>query len=81
MRFNSNIVLREGLTDREGHCFADAGIYGYWGRMGLTPSHKGQEKYHTRRQPEIVTLEPVQDFISLNQNLTPVQYSETTPLR
>src|SRR5436853_4457922 len=77
MRFNSYIVLSEGLTDREGHCFADAGIYRYWGRMGLTPSHKGQEKYHTRCQPEIATLEPVQDFVSLDQNLTTVQIFRT----
>ncbi len=65
MRFNSYIVLGEGLTDREGHGFADAGIYCYWGRMGLTSRHKGQEKYHTRRHPEIATLEPVQVFCFL----------------
>src|SRR5207302_1988936 len=54
----------------------DPGIYGYWGRMGLTQRHKGQEKYHTQREQVIATLKTVQDFVSLNQNLTPVQYSE-----
>jgi len=45
--------------------------------VGLTTSHKGQEKYHTRRQPEIATFEPVQDFVSLNQNFTTVQILRT----
>jgi hypothetical protein len=76
MRFNSYIVRSEVLTDREGHCFGHAGIYRYWGRVGLTLCHKGQEKYHTRCQPEIGTLEPVQDFVSLDQTLTAVQNSE-----
>jgi len=76
MRFNAYIALSESLTYRDGHRFADPGIYGYWGRMGLTQRHKGQEKYHTQREQVIATLKTVQDFVSLNQNLTPVQYSE-----
>src|SRR5207237_2804684 len=76
MRFNAYITLSESLTYREGHRLADPGIYCYWGRMGLTQRHKGQAKYHTRREQITSTLKPVQDFVSLNQNLRPVRYSE-----